>query len=50
MERIRLDDLVHYQFLSGIEFDRTGRYLCFVVHKPDLEENDYKSHLWIYDL
>ena len=50
LERIRLDDLVHYQFLSGIEFDRTGRYLCFVVHKPDLEENDYKSHLWIYDL
>ena len=49
MERLQLDDFIHYQFLSGIEFDKTGRYVCFVVHKADLEDNGYKSNLWIYD-
>ena len=49
MERIKLDDFIHYQFLSGIEFDKTGRYICFVVHKADLENNGYESNLWIYD-
>ncbi len=50
MENLRLDDFTKYKFLSGIEHSPAGDYACFAVHEADLEENGYKSHLWLYDL
>ncbi len=49
-EYLQLDDFTRYTFLSGIEHSPDGRYACFVTHKADLDENGYKSHLWLYDL
>lgn len=50
MEKLKLDDFIQYTFLSGLEFNPRGSHACFVVHKADLEENSYKSNLWLYDV
>lgn len=49
MEPIRLDDFTNYAFLSGLEYNNTGTLACFVAHKADIEDNNYRSVLWIYD-
>lgn len=49
MEPIKLNDFTNYTFLSGIEYNSTGTLACFVVHKAELDENNYTSVLWIYD-
>ncbi len=50
MERLKLDDFTKYSFLSGLEYNASGNYACFVVHKADMEDNDYNSNLWLYDV
>ena len=50
LENLRLDDFTRYKFLSGIKHSPAGRLACFAVHQADLEENGYRSHLWLYDL
>ncbi len=50
MENLRLDDFTKYKFLSAIEHSPAGDYACFAVHEADMEDNGYKSHLWIYDV
>ena len=50
MENLRLDDFTKYKFLSGIKHSPNGQYACFVVHEADLDENGYKSNLWVYDV
>lgn len=49
MEQIKIDDFVHFHFLSGLEFSPNGQYACFVVHKANLDDNDYDSNLWLYE-
>ena len=50
MENLRLDDFTNYKFLSGIQHSPDGRRACFVVHQADLDSNEYRSHLWLYNL
>ena len=50
MEKLKLDDFTRYTFLSGLEFNPGGSHACFIVHTADLEENGYKSNLWLYDV
>lgn len=50
MENLRTDDFTQYSFLSGLEYNPSGDFACFVVHKADVEENGYKSNLWLYDV
>jgi dipeptidyl aminopeptidase/acylaminoacyl peptidase len=49
LERLRLEDLAEYRFLSGIAYNNTGELACFAVHKGNVEENNYTSVLWVYD-
>ncbi|HHY09286.1 MAG TPA: S9 family peptidase, partial [Firmicutes bacterium] len=49
MENLKLADFTHYKFLSGVEYSPNGEFACFIVHSADLEENGYKSNLWLYD-
>lgn len=49
MERLRLDEFIRYKFLSSIKHNPTGSAACFVVHEVNLEENGYRSQLWIYE-
>jgi len=50
MDKLRIDDFTKFNFLSGLEYNPSGNYACFVAHKADLEENSYKSNLWLYDV
>lgn len=49
MERIKIEDITRFKFLSNLTFNSFGNLACFVVHEADLEENTYRSNLWIYD-
>ena len=50
MDSLLLEDFTRYKFLSGIKHSPNGKYACFITHQADLEENGYKSNLWIHDL
>ena len=50
MEKLQINDLKGYNFLSNLEFSPEGDKLCFVKKQADMEENDYSSELWIYEL
>ena len=50
MEKLKIDDLKDYGFLSNLELSPTGDKLCFVLKRANLEKNDYLSNLWIYEL
>lgn len=49
VEKLQLEDFTGYTFLSGLEYNPQGSHACFVAHKADLEENNYRSNLWVYD-
>ncbi|SHH28807.1 S9 family peptidase [Thermosipho atlanticus] len=50
MEKLLVSDLLKFTFLSGISISPDGRFLGYVVHKMDSEENKYISNIWIYDM
>ncbi len=50
MEKIKIDDIVSYKFLSGITHSPDGKHACFVVHQSDLATNCYHSTLWLLEL
>lgn len=50
MENLRIDDFTHYKFLSGVKHSPSGHHACFVVHEADVEENSYKSNLFLLDV
>lgn len=47
MEKIALDEFLNYQFLSGVEFAPGSDVAAFVVKGADVDENSYKSSIWI---
>ncbi len=48
LQPIQLDDLTRFHFLSNIEHNRQGDLACYVVHHADMDDNGYKSNLWLY--
>ena len=50
MEKLEIDSLTDYKFLSGLKYSPDGSKACFVVREAELEENNYTSQLWIYNL
>ncbi len=50
MDELKIEDIAEYTFLSDLEYSPDGNNICYIVHESDLEENDYNSNLWIYDL
>lgn len=49
MESISAGTLLEYQFVSAPAFSPDGKKIAFVVQKADLESNDYKGDLYLYD-
>lgn len=49
MRNLSIDELKNYKFLSGIEYSQNRENACFVVQKADMDENNYKSNLWLYN-
>jgi dipeptidyl aminopeptidase/acylaminoacyl peptidase len=50
MKKIKIDDFAKYKFLSGIKHSPDGKHACFAVHEADIEENKYRSNLWLLDI
>ncbi|MBQ9458833.1 MAG: S9 family peptidase [Oscillospiraceae bacterium] len=49
MERIELDDILQYKFLSGVRYAPDGKRAAFVVANANEEENSYERRLWLYE-
>ncbi|MFP4050304.1 MAG: prolyl oligopeptidase family serine peptidase [Thermoplasmata archaeon] len=50
MDDLTIEDLEEYTFLSDLKYSPSGNDICYIVHESDIEENEYDSNLWIYDL
>ncbi|AEH51613.1 S9 family peptidase [Pseudothermotoga thermarum] len=50
MEKLKLEDFFNYKFISNLLFSPDSKFLGFVVHQMNPEENDYVSKIWMYDL
>lgn len=49
MEKLNLDDFQHYKFLSNFRFSPDGKNSAFVLSKMDLDENKYRSNIYLMD-
>lgn len=49
MEKLSINDLLKFKFISGLSFSPDGKFLGFVVHKMNEEENNYVSNIWVYN-
>lgn len=49
MERIKLEDLLKFKFLSGLTISPDASKVAFVVHEMNQDDNNYKSIIWLYD-
>ncbi|KAB3530440.1 S9 family peptidase [Alkaliphilus serpentinus] len=49
MEKILMEDFTKFKFLSSLEYAPKGKNACFTVYEADMEENGYKSNLWLYN-
>ena len=49
MKPIFIRTFLEFQFVSAPAFSPDGEKIAFVVQKADLENNDYKGDLYLYD-
>ena len=49
MEALKLEDFLHYRFLSALRYAPDGRKAAFAVSQADEEKNTYQSCLYLYD-
>ncbi|MEY8394099.1 S9 family peptidase [Lachnospiraceae bacterium 45-P1] len=49
MEKLKIDDLMNYKFLSGITASPAGKKAAFVVKKANEKKNSYDSWVYIVD-
>ncbi|WP_448530957.1 prolyl oligopeptidase family serine peptidase [Pseudothermotoga sp.] len=49
LERIKLDDLLKFKFLSSLTISPDASKVAFVVHEMNQDDNNYKSNIWLYD-
>jgi len=49
LERIKLDDLLKFKFLSSLTISSDASKVAFVVHEMNQDDNNYKSNIWLYD-
>lgn len=49
MERLPLDALAKYTYLSGLNFNVAGTYGAYVAHTAQMEDNSYHSDIWLFN-
>ncbi|MGE0032497.1 MAG: prolyl oligopeptidase family serine peptidase [Pseudothermotoga sp.] len=49
LERIKLEDLLRFKFLSGLTISPDAKKVAIVVHETNQDENRYNSNIWLYD-
>lgn len=50
MEKIVLEDLLKFRFVSSLSLSPNAEKVVFVVHEMNEQDNTYNSNLWIYDV
>ncbi|MDD7392143.1 MAG: S9 family peptidase [Fusobacteriaceae bacterium] len=50
MKNLQLNSFLEYKFLSNLDFNTEGKYLAFTMTEPNLDKNNYKNSIWIYNL
>ncbi len=49
MEKILIEDLYQFTFVSDAVFSPDGKHIAYQQHHADCEENGYHSELWLMD-
>lgn len=49
MEKIKLEDLLKFRFVSSLSLSPNAEKVVFVVHEMNEQDNTYNSNIWIYD-
>jgi len=49
MQRLPLEALAQYTYLSGLNISPDGRFGAYVAHNALLEDNQYASDIWVFD-
>ena len=47
MEPLKINEFYDYKFLSNLRWSPEGTKAAFVVSECDVENNGYKSYLWL---
>ncbi|MEN3008833.1 S9 family peptidase [Pseudothermotoga sp.] len=50
MEKISVEDLLKFKFVSNLVVSPDAKKVVFVVHEMNERDNTYNSNLWIYDI
>lgn len=50
MIKIELEDFLGFTFLSALQVSPTGKYVAFIRSQCAVEQNNYLSELWLYDV
>ncbi|MFW6377939.1 MAG: prolyl oligopeptidase family serine peptidase [Bacillota bacterium] len=50
MEKLNVDSMLEYKFLSELKYSPDGKNLAFKVSQANKDDNEYNSNLWIYNL
>ncbi len=50
MEKLKVDSMLEYRFLSELKYSPDGKNLAFKVSQANKDDNEYNSNLWIYNL
>ena len=46
---VQVEDLLEIQSISGLAYSPDAMSLAFVVQKPDIETNGYRTRLWVWE-
>ena len=49
MQKLKLEDFLHYQYASDLSFAPGGAHAAFVVTRADEQENSYRGALYVLE-
>lgn len=50
MKKLEINTFLNYKFLSNLDFNFSATNFAFTVTEPNLDKNNYKHSIWIYNL
>lgn len=50
MKNLELKSFLDYKYLSNLDFSPKNNILAFTLTEANIEKNNYKNSIWIYDL
>jgi len=50
MKKIEINSFLDFKFVSNPGFCPCGKYAAFIVQTADVEDNNYKGDIWLFDV